>query len=63
MVLHEQMGEEVRNYIDQRTKQHGSFKEGSGAAVAFPIVNMALAMLHMATFSSANVATGSDHDE
>ncbi|MED0685863.1 nicotinate-nucleotide--dimethylbenzimidazole phosphoribosyltransferase [Anoxybacillus ayderensis] len=37
--------------------------EGSGAAVAFPIVNMALAMLHMATFSSANVATGSDHDE
>ncbi|MCQ5363993.1 nicotinate-nucleotide--dimethylbenzimidazole phosphoribosyltransferase [Anoxybacillus salavatliensis] len=37
--------------------------EGSGAAVAFPIVHMATAMLHMATFSSANVATGSDHDE
>ncbi|MBW7650645.1 nicotinate-nucleotide--dimethylbenzimidazole phosphoribosyltransferase [Anoxybacillus sp. ST4] len=37
--------------------------EGSGAVVAFPIVNMALAMLHMATFSSANVSTGSDHHE
>lgn len=34
-----------------------------GAAVAFPIVHMAMAMLHMATFSSANVSTGSDHHE
>ncbi|PIC05941.1 nicotinate-nucleotide--dimethylbenzimidazole phosphoribosyltransferase [Anoxybacillus flavithermus] len=37
--------------------------EGSGAAVAFPIVHMAMAMLHMATFSTANVSTGSDHNE
>lgn len=42
---------------------HMRLGEGSGAAVAFPIVHMAMAMLHMATFSSANVSTGSDHHE
>ncbi|WP_041638783.1 nicotinate-nucleotide--dimethylbenzimidazole phosphoribosyltransferase [Anoxybacillus flavithermus] len=42
---------------------HMRLGEGSGAAVAFPIVQMAMAMLHMATFSAANVSTGSDHDE
>ena len=40
---------------------HMRLGEGSGAAVAFPIVHMAVSMLHMATFSSANVSTGSDH--
>ncbi|CUA79336.1 nicotinate-nucleotide--dimethylbenzimidazole phosphoribosyltransferase [Anoxybacillus suryakundensis] len=42
---------------------HMRLGEGSGAAVAFPIVNMAMAMLRMATFSSGNVSTGSDHHE
>ncbi|EMI10213.1 hypothetical protein [Anoxybacillus gonensis] len=49
MVRNERIGEEV-NDIDQLMKPCGSFGEGSSS-------------VHMATFSSANVATGSDHDE
>lgn len=48
---------------DPLVRLHMRLGEGSGAAVAFPIVHMAMAMLHMATFSSANVSTGSDHHE
>lgn len=42
---------------------HMRLGERSGAAVAFPIVHMAMAMFHMETFASANVSTGSDHYE